>query len=98
SSLSLLHRFRVDKIKIDRSFVNGLNESDEIDALVSAIVELARSFRLGVIAEGVETEEQRRRLTRSGCTEFQGFLTGRPMTAAEAAALFEPQDVVLKLA
>ena len=98
SSLSLLHRFRVDKIKIDRSFVNGLNESDEIDALVSAIVELARSFRLGVIAEGVETEEQRRRLTRSGCTEFQGFLTGRPMAAAEVAALFEPQDAALKLA
>lgn len=89
SSLSLLHRFRVDKIKIDRSFVSGLGNVGEIDALVGAIVKLAKSFHLGVIAEGVETEEQRRQLTIAGCTEFQGFLLGLPMPAEEVAELFE---------
>lgn len=90
SSLSLLHRFRVDKIKIDRSFVSDLGKSEEVHALVSAIVKLARSFNLGVIAEGVETEEQRHLLTRAGCSEFQGFLTGVPVSADRAAALYEP--------
>ncbi|MCJ2180402.1 EAL domain-containing protein [Novosphingobium album (ex Hu et al. 2023)] len=89
SSLSLLHRFRVDKIKIDRSFVCDLGKSEEVNALVSAIVRLAKSFNLGVIAEGVETEEQRQLLTRAGCTKFQGFLTGAPMPASQIAALVE---------
>jgi diguanylate cyclase (GGDEF)-like protein len=89
SSLSLLHRFKVDKIKIDRTFVHGLGESGEINALVTAIVNLARSFNLGVIAEGVETEEQRQQLILAGCTEFQGFLMGKPMSAADIAAQFE---------
>ncbi|MEJ2456683.1 MAG: EAL domain-containing protein [Novosphingobium sp.] len=90
SSLSLLHRFRVDKIKIDQSFVADLDKSEEVNALVSAIVKLARSFNLGVIAEGVETEEQRTLLIQAGCTEFQGFLTGAPMPADHMAALFAP--------
>ncbi len=98
SSLSLLHRFRVDKIKIDHSFVAGLAASGEVNALVGAIVKLARSFDLGVIAEGVETEEQRHHLTLVGCTEFQGFLTGRPMPASDIAGLFEPSDTLLRQA
>lgn len=89
SSLSLLHRFRVDKIKIDRSFVSSLGESGEVEALVSAIVKLARSFRLGVIAEGVETEEQRQLLMMCGCTEFQGYLTGIPMRVESITEHFE---------
>ena len=82
SSLSLLHRFRVDKIKIDRSFVADLGLNAEATTLVSAIVRLARSFHLGVIAEGVETEGQRDLLVAAGCEEFQGFLTGHPVPAA----------------
>jgi diguanylate cyclase (GGDEF)-like protein len=78
SSLRLLHRFRVDKIKIDRSFVADLGQSAEAETLVCAIVKLARSFHLGVIAEGVETEAQRELLIAAGCHEFQGYLTGRP--------------------
>ncbi len=78
SSLRLLHRFRVDKIKIDRSFVADLGQSSEAGTLVRAIVKLARSFHLGVIAEGVETEAQKALLIAAGCHEFQGYLTGRP--------------------
>ena len=98
SSLSLLHRFPVDKIKIDRSFVSALGEGAEVTALVGAIVKLARSFRLGVIAEGVETEEQRRQLIMSGCTEFQGYLTGKPMSAAQIAERLEPAPPQQRLA
>jgi diguanylate cyclase (GGDEF)-like protein len=89
SSLALLHRFRVDKIKIDRSFVSDVDKSREVKGLVSAIVKLARSFNLGVIAEGVETETQRQQLLIAGCTEFQGFLTGRPIGGDEIEKLFE---------
>eukprot|EP01037_Dinobryon_pediforme_P005628 gene5628-5687_t len=87
SSLSLLHRFRVDKIKIDRSFVADLGQSAEAETLVGAIVKLARSFHLGVIAEGVETEAQKRLLIAAGCEEFQGYLTGRPVPASSVAQL-----------
>lgn len=94
SSLSLLHRFRVDKIKIDRTFVHGLGRGEEINGLIRAIVKLATSFRLGVIAEGVETEEQRQHLMDAGCHEFQGYLTGAPMSVEMAAEMFEPAAVV----
>jgi len=88
SSLRLLHRFRVDKIKIDRSFVADLGQSTEAETLVGAIVKLARSFHLGVIAEGVETEAQKELLIAAGCHEFQGYLTGRPAPVEAVAALF----------
>jgi len=88
SSLRLLHRFRVDKIKIDRSFVADLGQSVEAETLVGAIVKLARSFHLGIIAEGVETDIQKDLLIAAGCHEFQGYLTGRPATVESVAALF----------
>jgi len=90
SSLRLLHRFRVDKIKIDRSFVADLGQSVEAETLVGAIVKLARSFHLGVIAEGVETELQKDLLIAAGCHEFQGYLTGRPISVEAVAARFAP--------
>lgn len=93
SSLSLLHRFSVDKIKIDRSFVADLGTSAEAEALVGAIVKLARSFRIAVIAEGVETEEQRQKLIAAGCDEFQGYLTGRPVAGEVMDALANPRRV-----
>jgi diguanylate cyclase (GGDEF)-like protein len=94
SSLSLLHRFRVDKIKIDRSFVADLGQSVEAETLVGAIVKLARSFHLGVIAEGVETEAQKRLLIAAGCEEFQGYLTGRPVPACSIAEAMTPRQIV----
>jgi EAL domain-containing protein (putative c-di-GMP-specific phosphodiesterase class I) len=94
SSLRLLHRFRVDKIKIDRSFVADLGQSVEAETLVGAIVKLARSFHLGVIAEGVETEEQKDLLIAAGCHEFQGYLTGRPALIEDLGAQFGGNDAV----
>ena len=87
SSLSVLQRFAVDRIKIDGSFVSGLGNSAESDALVDSMVKLARAMNLCVIAEGVETEAQKERLVMCGCREFQGHLTGMPLPVAETAEL-----------
>lgn len=82
SSLSYLQRYPIDKIKIDQSFVANLGIDDEAVAVVEAIVRLARALNLRVIAEGVETDVQRRRLSEVGCGEVQGYLFGKPMPAA----------------
>jgi diguanylate cyclase (GGDEF)-like protein/PAS domain S-box-containing protein len=88
ASLSLLKRFPLTRLKIDRSFVQNLCEDPQDAAIVRAILKLSRSFGLDVIAEGVETEEQRRRLIAKGCETAQGYLFGRPMPAAEFAERF----------
>jgi diguanylate cyclase (GGDEF)-like protein len=85
SSLAVLQRFSVDKIKIDRSFVSCLGGSGESEALVDAMIRLARALKLTVIAEGVETEAQLEHLFTSGCREFQGHLIGMPATVSELA-------------
>lgn len=89
SSLSVLQRYAVDRIKIDRSFVGCLGDSDDSGALVDAMIKLACALRLAVIAEGVETQAQLDWLAESGCREFQGHLIGLPLPAEAAAALIE---------
>ncbi len=74
SSLAYLKRFPIGKLKIDRSFVQGLPGDDSDGAIVVAILQMASALGMKVIAEGVETEGQRRFLLDSGCHEFQGFL------------------------
>ncbi|ARJ66706.1 hypothetical protein WV31_14020 [Magnetospirillum sp. ME-1] len=81
SSLAYLRDFPFDMIKIDRSFVDSLHRGRGGEAIVRAVVGLARSLDLGVIAEGVETEAQKEFLTREGCDEMQGFLFSRPIPA-----------------
>jgi diguanylate cyclase (GGDEF)-like protein/PAS domain S-box-containing protein len=78
SSLSYLRRFPFDRLKIDQSFMKGLGEDGDSDAIVRAILALGHSLRLEVTAEGVETEQQLRVLHHYGCDEVQGFLLGRP--------------------
>ena len=87
SSLSYLRRFPFDKIKIDQSFVRGLGEDEEAAAIVKAIVALARSLRLSITAEGVETEDQLAALKLLECNQVQGFLLGRPMPIQQLSAL-----------
>ena len=78
SSLSYLWRFPFDKVKIDRAFVQGLEDEVRVSLIISSIVSLAHSLGMRVNAEGVETESQREALRRLGCDELQGFLLGRP--------------------
>lgn len=98
SNLGYLKRFPISKIKIDRSFVANLGVDKSADAMVGAIVRMARSLGLAVIAEGVETEEQRRRLRAAGCNEIQGFLYSRPVSAAEIDALRSGDPAPARLA
>lgn len=83
ASLSLLKRYPVSRLKIDQSFVRNVNTDPEDAAVVTAILYLARSFGLEVIAEGVETEAQLDFLKDNGCEEAQGYLFGKPVRAAE---------------
>jgi EAL domain-containing protein (putative c-di-GMP-specific phosphodiesterase class I) len=86
SSLSYLSVLPVDVIKIDRLFIDGLPESGEDRAIVSAVLSLAEELDLAVIAEGVENDRQHRQLLEMGCRLGQGFLYAKPKPAAELEA------------
>jgi diguanylate cyclase (GGDEF)-like protein/PAS domain S-box-containing protein len=88
SSLSHLRRLPVDVLKIDRSFVRDVVESEDDAALVASIVSMAKALRLRVVAEGVEREVQRERLRVFGCDEMQGYLLAHPLPAAQAERFF----------
>ena len=91
SSLSHLSRLPVHQLKIDRSFVVDLERGEQARAIVATIVQLARTLGLEVVAEGVETEAQRRVLEALGCDKFQGYLFARPMGALDLTALLRVQ-------
>jgi len=88
SSLAYLQRFRVKQLKIDRFFTNGLDANGpEGSAIVSAIIALAHSLEMDVVAEGVETTSQLDKLKGLLCDQMQGFLLGMPLTAEAFGAL-----------
>jgi EAL domain-containing protein (putative c-di-GMP-specific phosphodiesterase class I) len=87
SSLSYLKRFALHALKIDRSFVDGLGADDDDSTIVEAIVRMAHSLRLAVVAEGVETEAQLSQLRRLGCDSAQGYLFSRPLAPADMSEL-----------
>ena len=87
SSLTYLKRLPVDKLKIDRAFINELPHDDEDVAIVRAIIALSKSLKLSVIAEGAENQQQVNFLLDEGCSEIQGFFFAKPMPANEIETL-----------
>jgi predicted signal transduction protein with EAL and GGDEF domain len=87
SSLSHLRDFPVDVVKIDRSFISKMVDEPEISAIVSAVIDLAASLSIDVVAEGIETDEQEAMLRLQGCGFGQGYLFGRAVLADEVRVL-----------
>lgn len=100
SSLSYLKKFHINTLKIDQSFVRDIMEDADDAAIVSAVIAMAKSLRLNVIAEGVETPEQLNYLAAKGCNQAQGYLLGKPVTAKEFTKFFDNKVVLptMKLA
>ena len=94
SSLAYLKRFPIGKLKIDRSFVQGLPGDDSDCAIVVAILQMAAALGMKVIAEGVESDGQRRFLRDSGCHEYQGFLHAPALDARSFERLLQPRPAV----
>ncbi|MDD5248694.1 MAG: EAL domain-containing protein [Rhodocyclaceae bacterium] len=92
SSLSYLKRFPIDALKLDKSFVDGLPSDEDDIAIARAVIALAHSLKLAVIAEGVETEEQLAFLQQNECDVIQGYLVSRPLPAADFAQMVRERE------
>ncbi len=91
SSLSYLHHFPIDILKIDRSFVNQMNFGDRNFKIVQAITTLAQSLEIEVVAEGIETVEQQALLSTLPCRYGQGYLFSQPLTPQAASVFLSEQ-------
>ena len=91
SSLGQLKRLPATSLKIDKSFVASAPEEAPSGSITEAIIAMARSLKLRVVAEGVETRAQLDFLRAQGCDAFQGYLFSRPLTALEASAMLRAQ-------
>jgi len=89
ASLSLLKRYPLTRIKIDRSFVQGMLDSPQDTAVIRAVIDMANSFGLRTIAEGIEQQKQQAALLYHGCKEGQGYLFGKPMPPSQFAEAFD---------
>ena len=92
SSLSYLKRFKIDQLKIDRSFVSELEPDSDNEAITAAIIAMANALKLEVVAEGVETREQMQLLRKRGCQLMQGYYFSRPVAATEVTILLAAQQ------
>ena len=97
SSMSYLRRFPIDKLKIDRSFIHDMTTNSDAASIVRAIISLAHSLRLKVVAEGVETAEQLEQLRELGCDQFQGFYRSAAVLASEIGDFVQKNPEVASL-
>lgn len=93
SSLSYLKKFKVNKLKIDQSFVRDINTDQEDKAIVTAIISLAKSLGLKTLAEGVESDDQQAFLREQGCNEMQGFIFSKPLPADQFEMLLKQEQI-----
>jgi EAL domain-containing protein (putative c-di-GMP-specific phosphodiesterase class I) len=93
SSLSYLHRYRLDALKIDRSFISRIGELHNDAPIVASIVNLAKELGMGVIAEGVETHLQVERLVTLECPHAQGYFFARPLSVEQAFAFLTEHPI-----
>jgi diguanylate cyclase (GGDEF)-like protein/PAS domain S-box-containing protein len=98
SSLACLHQFPIDVVKIDRSFIANMEKGEDFVQFVKGIIMLARSFRIAVVAEGVETQGQLALLQSLGCQYAQGYLFAKAMPAAEAIVFRTPEALAVSFA
>ena len=92
SSLTYLNRFAIDCIKIDKSFVDNVAVDRQSQVIVTSVTRLAAELGMGVVAEGVETEQQQGVLVAAGCGALQGYRFGKPMSTSNARAMLTPAD------
>jgi diguanylate cyclase (GGDEF)-like protein/PAS domain S-box-containing protein len=92
SSLNYLHRFPIDRLKIDKSFVRGMLERPADLAIIKAIIGLGHTLEMKVIAEGVENEEEFKALRAAGCDEVQGFFVARPLPPEQVPGWFQDRQ------
>jgi EAL domain-containing protein (putative c-di-GMP-specific phosphodiesterase class I) len=90
ASISYLRSYAVDKLKVDRSYVQLVSTDRAMNHIVRLIVETGRALGMAVTAEGIETQDQRRLLTEMGCTYLQGYLFARPLAPEDMRAMLEP--------
>lgn len=95
SSLSFLNQIPLDTLKVDRAFIKGINANNENSELARLIIAMAKSLGLGIVAEGVETQEQLNFLKRNECGEFQGYFVSPPVTANAFEALLKSEGLII---
>ncbi|MHB1951787.1 MAG: bifunctional diguanylate cyclase/phosphodiesterase [Acidiferrobacteraceae bacterium] len=95
SNLAYLKRLSIDKLKIDRSFIGDLGKDSANDAMVQAIMGIARHLQIKIVAEGVETAEQLAFLNSHGCDQYQGYYFSRPLPAEEIRTVFSARTAAV---
>jgi EAL domain-containing protein (putative c-di-GMP-specific phosphodiesterase class I) len=96
SSLSYLKRFKIDKLKIDQSFIRDMENHPEDAAIIVAIIGMAKALKFKTIAEGVETEQQLAFLQQNHCDEIQGYLFSKPVPAKQFELLLRKGTISLQ--
>ena len=96
SSLSMLKKFPINTIKIDRSFIREITDITKDHALTNAVIAMGKTLSLNVVAQGVETKKQAEYLRQNACNEFQGFYLNKPLPADKISALLRTQSNITK--